>query len=101
MPESSDDSAESMTVELRFYASFREAVGQKSVTYSLSGQVTVSDALARAIEEFPDLDGEILDESGQISDGVRALRNGRERADADTRLEDGDDVTFTMPIHGG
>ncbi|MFC7080392.1 ubiquitin-like small modifier protein 1 [Halorussus caseinilyticus] len=93
--------SETLTVELTFYATFREAVGRKSLTRELPASATLGDALADAAEEYPDLDGEILDESGELRHGVRALKNGRESADADTRLEDGDEVSFVTPIHGG
>lgn len=99
MPEPNDES-EPISVELTFYATFRDTVGQKSVTRDLPAGATLGDALADAAEEYPDLDAEILDD-GRLRDGVRALRNGRERADADTRLDDGDEVSFVMPIHGG
>lgn len=101
MPVASDDSAETMTVELRFYAPFREAVGRKSVTTELPAGATLEEALANVTEEYPELDGEVLDEDGKIGKGVRALRNGRNQAEADTHLEDGDEVSFMTPIHGG
>jgi molybdopterin synthase sulfur carrier subunit len=97
MPEQSDP----ITVELKFYATFRDAVGQKSLTRELPAEATLADALAEAAEEYPDLDGKILSEDGEIRESVRALKNGRESAEADTVLEDGDDVSFVNPIHGG
>jgi molybdopterin synthase sulfur carrier subunit len=101
MTDSTDHSADATTVELRFYAPFKEAVGQKSVVLDLPGDATLGDALARAVEEYPDLDGKLVDGDGNIATGVRALHNGHARAEADTRLEDGDEVSFTTPIHGG
>ncbi|PSQ45387.1 molybdopterin synthase sulfur carrier subunit [Halobacteriales archaeon SW_6_65_15] len=95
------DSEEATTVELRFYAPFKDAVDQKSVAFELPDDATLSDALARAVEEYPDLDGKLVAEDGELSSGVRALHNGHARAEADTRLEDGDEVSFTTPIHGG
>lgn len=95
------DSDETISVELRFYAPFREHVDEKSVVFELPRGATVGDALARAAEDYPNLDGEVLDDSGEMRDGVRALRNGRAAAEEDTRLEDGDDISLTTPIHGG
>ena len=100
-PAASDDSEDTLTVELRFYAPFKDAVGQKSVVIRLPEEATLGDALARAVEEYPDLDGKLVDGEGKLSSGVRALHNGHARAEADTRLEDGDEVSFTTPIHGG
>ena len=101
MTRAPSDSDETMTVELNFYAPFREAVGEKTVTLDLPPRSTLGDALGRVAEDYPALDGEILNEDGAIRQGVRALKNGGEKAAADTRLEDGDAVSFTTPIHGG
>jgi len=95
------DPGETVSIELTFYAPFREIVGEKSVGMDLARGATVGDALARVADERPDLDGEIVDESGEVRTGVRALLNGGERAAADTELADGDSVSFTTPIHGG
>ena len=101
MASPNSDPDETMTVELNFYAPFREAVGEKTVVRELPRGATLADALARIAEDRPALDGEILNEDGEIRRGVRALKNGGEKAEADTRLEDGDTVSFTTPIHGG
>ena len=90
-----------ISVELKFYATFREEVGQKSLTRDLPAESTLADAIGDVAEEYPDLDGKLLTEDGKIRDSVRALKNGRESAEADTVLEDGDDVSFVNPIHGG
>ncbi|WP_115863816.1 ubiquitin-like small modifier protein 1 [Halorussus litoreus] len=95
------DSKEPIAVELKFYATFRDAVGRKSVTRELPAGATLGDALADAAEAYPDIDEEILTGRGEVRDGVRALRNGRERATAETTLADGDEVSFVTPIHGG
>lgn len=95
------DADETVTVELRFYAPFKDAVGEKTVALDLPAGATLGDAVARVADEYPALDGEILDENRELRQGVRALRNGSDRAEADTRLRDGDEVSFTTPIHGG
>lgn len=97
----SSDPEDPISVELKFYATFRDAVGRKSLTRELPADATLADALADAAEEYPDLEDELLTDDGEIRDGVRALKNGRAAAEADTRLGDGDDVSFVNPIHGG
>ncbi|USZ68412.1 MoaD/ThiS family protein [Halorussus salilacus] len=92
---------ETVTVELRFYAPFRDAVGEKTVALDLPAGATLGDALARVAERHPEVEGKLLDDEGEVRRGVRALRNGNERAEADDRLDDGDEVSFTTPIHGG
>ena len=101
MPASSADSDRTVTVELRFYAPFKDAVDEKSVVQELPEGATVGDAFARAVETYPGLGETLLDESGELRDGVRALHNGHAAADEDTRLEDGDEISLTTPIHGG
>ena len=99
MTASSDPDA--ISVELKFYATFREEVGQKSLTRDLPTESTLADAIAEVAEEYPSLESKLLTDDGEIATSVRALKNGRERAEADTLLEDGDDVSFVNPIHGG
>lgn len=101
MTDANDRVAEEIRVELRFYAPFKEAVGEKSVLLELPRGATMADAIARTVEEYPALDGKLRDDAGEIPDSVRALHNGHAQAEANTRLEDGDEVSFTTPIHGG
>ncbi|WP_210424166.1 ubiquitin-like small modifier protein 1 [Halorussus ruber] len=96
-----NNSDDPISVELKFYATFREEVGQKSLTRELPAQSTLAEAIADVAEEYPSLEGRLLGDDGEIRDSVRALKNGRESAEADTVLEDGDDVSFVNPIHGG
>ncbi|WP_276301087.1 ubiquitin-like small modifier protein 1 [Halorussus lipolyticus] len=90
-----------ISVELTFYATFREEVGQKSLTRELPAEATLADAIADVAEDHPSLESKLLADDGEIATSVRALKNGRERAEAETVLEDGDDVSFVNPIHGG
>ncbi|WP_238398141.1 ubiquitin-like small modifier protein 1 [Halorussus salinus] len=91
---------ERITVELTLYATYRESVGQKSLTRDLPADATLADLLADLADEYPDLDGRLTDE-GDLRPQVAVLRNGSERADLDTRLEDGDELSVTSPVHGG
>ncbi|WP_132060776.1 MoaD/ThiS family protein [Halorussus amylolyticus] len=95
------DADETVTVELNFYAPFRDAVGEKTVVEELPRGATLADAVGRVAERHPELDGMVLNDEGEVKRGVTALRNGHDRAVADGALEDGDSVSFTTPIHGG
>ncbi|MEF8839442.1 MAG: ubiquitin-like small modifier protein 1 [Haloarculaceae archaeon] len=92
-----------MELELRFFANFREAVGQKTITREFEGEtVTVADAVDAIESEFPEI--EILDEDGALRDFVRTLRNGREVAHLEgleTVLDDGDTLSIFPPVAGG
>jgi molybdopterin synthase sulfur carrier subunit len=93
-----------MQIELRFFANFREAVGSKTVRREYDDGVTVGDVL-RAIEsEWPDLEGDILDDGGEIKPQLSVLKNGREVLHLDgpaTPLDDGDTLSVFPPVAGG
>ena len=93
-----------MELELRFFATFREAVGQKTLTREYdSDEMTVRDVLQELEAEYDDLAGAIL-EDGEIQDMLTVLKNGRGVAHgdgADTVLEDGDTLAVFPPVAGG
>ncbi|WP_255150830.1 ubiquitin-like small modifier protein 1 [Halorarius halobius] len=92
-----------MRIELRFFATFREAVGAKTVEREFEAG-TVGDVL-RAIEsEWPDLEGEILADDGSIRPQLSVLKNGREvvhMQGTETPLADGDSLSVFPPVAGG
>lgn len=92
-----------MTVELRFFASFREAVGQKELEHDFEGEaILVGELLDALIEEYPDLT--VYDEEGNLRGYVSVLKNGRDVTfldGLDTRLEDGDVLSVFPPVAGG
>jgi molybdopterin synthase sulfur carrier subunit len=93
-----------MQIELRFFANFREAVGSKTVEREYDAGETVGDVL-RAIEsEWPDLEGDILADDGEIKPQLSVLKNGREvlhLEGTETPLEDGDTLSVFPPVAGG
>jgi len=99
-----DPDAESVGLELRFFANFRAAVGQKSIDREFEAGSTVGDVLAALESEFPDLAGDILDESGEIKPQLSVLKNGREVVHidgTDTDVADGDTLSVFPPVAGG
>lgn len=93
-----------MEVDLRFFATFREAVGQKTITRAFDDDVTVGELLAALEAEFDGLEGELLDDAGEIRPQLSVLKNGREvlhMAGPATELEDGDTVSVFPPVAGG
>ncbi|THE66085.1 MoaD/ThiS family protein [Salinadaptatus halalkaliphilus] len=92
-----------MELELRFFATFREAVGQKSRSHDAPAGATVGDVLATLEGEYEDLEGQLL-EDGAIRPQLSVLKNGRDVVHADgpdTDLEDGDVVSVFPPVAGG
>ena len=92
-----------MEIDLRFFATFREAVGEKERTRTVADDATVGDVLAELEAEYDGLDGRLLAD-GTIRPQLSVLKNGRNvvhMADVDTSLEDGDVVSVFPPVAGG
>lgn len=98
------DATAAMELELRFFATFRTAVGQKEIHREFDPDATVGDVLSEIEAEFPELVGELLDGEGDIRPQLSVLKNGREVVHIDgteTELEDGDRVSVFPPVAGG
>lgn len=101
---SDDDEVGAIELELRFFANFRTAVGQKEIYRTFESETTVGNVLAALESEFPELAGDILDEEGSIQPQLSVLKNGREVIHIDgtkTALEDGDRLSVFPPVAGG
>ncbi|WP_246998761.1 ubiquitin-like small modifier protein 1 [Halosolutus gelatinilyticus] len=94
-----------MEIELRFFATFREAVGTKERTRTVDDDATVGDVLAGLEAEYDGLDGRLLAEDGDaIRPQLNVLKNGRNvvhMAGPATDLDDGDVVSVFPPVAGG
>jgi sulfur-carrier protein len=92
-----------MELDFRFFANFREAVGQKERTETVADGATVGDVLAELEAEYDGLDGQLL-EDGAIRPQLSVLKNGRDvvhMEGPDTELEDGDVLSVFPPVAGG
>lgn len=91
-----------MTVELRFFATFRSAVGQKSIERDY-GVDTVGDLLRAIEDEWPELAGELLAD-GEIPGQVSILKNGKDVHHLEgpaTLVADDDRISVFPPVAGG
>jgi MoaD family protein len=93
-----------MDIELRFFATVRQAVGSKTIEREFDDGADVG-AVLRALEaEFDGLEGEILDDEGELRPQLSVLKNGREVVHMEglaTSLADGDAVSVFPPVAGG
>lgn len=93
-----------MELELRFFATFREAVGQKTITREYeTDELTVGEVLAQLESEFDGLEGTLLSD-GEIREMLSILKNGQgvvHMDGADTLLSDGDTLSVFPPVAGG
>ena len=81
-----------MTVSLRFFASLREAVGQKEMRFEVDDGATVEDLKARLSSSYPNL--------GPIMPRVVCAIDD-EYVSPDERLRDGANVALIPPVSGG
>ncbi|UPW01215.1 MoaD/ThiS family protein [Halorussus gelatinilyticus] len=89
-----------MTLELRFFANFREAVGQKTVEREYPDDATVGEVLADLTDEY----GLDLFEDGDLRPQMSVMKNGTDVVHidgVDTPLADGDTLSVFPPVAGG
>ncbi|WP_254862244.1 ubiquitin-like small modifier protein 1 [Halovivax gelatinilyticus] len=92
-----------MELTLRFFATYREAVGTKELVREFDEESTVGDVLEALESEFEGLSGQLLAD-GSVRPQVNVLQNGRNvvhEEDVETRLESGDEVSVFPPVAGG
>lgn len=92
-----------MDVEIRLFATFRDVVGQKTLHWEFDEGLTVGALLQRLESEYPDLEGEFVDD-GEIHPQINVLKNGREvlhLSGLDTGIEDEDTISIFPPVAGG
>ena len=92
-----------MRLELKFFATFREAVGSKFLEREYDDDATVGDVLADLEAEYEGLSGQLLD-GGDLKSQINVLKNGREvlhMDGPDTPVEDGDTLAVFPPVAGG
>lgn len=90
-----------MQLELRFFANFREAAGQKTLEREYEDGLRAGDVLRQLQSEFGEMD---LFEDGELREYLTILRNGKDIAHLDgleTALEDGDELSVFPPVAGG
>ena len=96
-----------MEIEMRFFATFREAVGEKTQTRGFEDEETVGDVLATLEAEYEGLEGQLLEDDGgevAIRQQLSVLKNGRDvvhMAGPKTPLESGDRLSVFPPVAGG
>ncbi|MFC6725577.1 ubiquitin-like small modifier protein 1 [Halobium palmae] len=92
-----------MELELRFFATFREAVGTKTVSREVADGAAVGDVLRELEASYEGLEGQLI-EDGDLRPQINVLKNGREVLHMEgmaTTLEDGDTLSVFPPVAGG
>lgn len=89
-------------IEVKFFASFRDIVGQRSVSVDAAGK-TVGWLLDHLTERYEGL-RPVLFENSKLRDYVHVLVNGRSihfEGSLERVLEDEDEVAIFPPVAGG
>lgn len=92
-----------MRLTLRFFATFREAVGSKTVERQFADGSTVAEVLSTLEADYDGLAGALLDD-GDLKPHINVLLNGREVLHLDgieTTLSEGDTLSVFPPVAGG
>jgi len=93
-----------MDLELRFFATFREAVGQKTLEREFEDGATVGEVLLTLESAYDGLEGKLIDDQGDLQPNLNILKNGREvlhMEGTETVMEDGDTLSVFPPVAGG
>jgi molybdopterin synthase sulfur carrier subunit len=91
-----------MELTMRFFANYREAVGQKTLVREYEDVTTVGDALRELVAEYPEID--VLAEDGSLREFVTVMRDGRDVVHVDgleTDLSGGETLSVFPPVAGG
>lgn len=92
-----------MELELRFFATFREAVGRKTVVREFEDGSDVGEVLSVLEAEYEEMDGRLIVD-GDLAPQINVLKNGREvlhLQGLETALADGDRLSVFPPVAGG
>lgn len=91
------------TVELRLFANFRQAVGQKHLEREYPGTVvTIAEILTDLEAAYPDLS--FFDDDGELREYISVLKDGTDIVHLDgieTTVEAGDRISLFPPVAGG
>jgi len=91
-----------MELELRFFATFREAAGGKIVEAEFADGSSVGDVLRELEAGYEGMNGRLIVDGG-LAPQINVLKNGREVLHLDgldTSLDDGDRLSVFPPCRG-
>jgi molybdopterin synthase sulfur carrier subunit len=92
-----------MKVRVRFFARFRELLGNEIITEVAEG-TTLPDLIHQIALKNREGHGAIFDENGHFREYVILMRNARRVDIADAAMQivaDGDDIAVFPPVAGG
>ncbi|GAB4279333.1 MAG: hypothetical protein Kow0080_31550 [Candidatus Promineifilaceae bacterium] len=92
-------------MKVNFFATLRPIVGQKTVEFDLSPEMTVRDFVEMIVTKYPPLRHELLDDEGDLHRHVHVFVNGRDAPflpeGMDTKLKPTDTLNVFPAVGGG
>jgi molybdopterin synthase sulfur carrier subunit len=91
-----------MELDLRFFANFRESVGQKTISREYDDADDVGDVLRSLSEEYPEMD--LFEEDGSLREFLTIMKDGKDITHIEgleTPVEDGTTLSVFPPVAGG
>jgi MoaD family protein len=92
-----------MKLKLNLLKPFSDVVGNKELGFDFNGK-TIEDLFAELVEKYPKLKEELYTENNEITDYVSIFVNDKPLSALDgvnTKLKNGDELLFFVPISGG
>jgi molybdopterin synthase sulfur carrier subunit len=93
-----------ISMQVKFYASLRQAAGTKMTDVEVSTGTSVRDVLVEVTHRYPSLDKFIWKDQGELSEHAHVFVNGENirRLDGlDTAIKPDDHVDIFPPLVGG
>ena len=92
-------------LQVDFFASLRQAVGRKTIYLVVPTPVSVREFMLEILSEYPGLEAELVDDTGELYAHIHILINGRDIRYLDGKfgvlLDDGDQVSIFPALGGG
>lgn len=92
-----------MQLEFEFYATLRDAVGEKSVVRTVPDGTTIVEAVRVVADDYDGLRSLLFRENGALRSHITVARNGEPLLEDrdDVVLSDGDTLVLSPGVSGG
>ncbi len=92
-----------MKIKIKLLRPFSEIVGKKELEIELKG-TTLNDLLIYLLKKYPKLKNELYTKNDELTDYICIFVNDKPASalnEFETKIKDGDEILFFIPISGG
>ncbi|WP_455392212.1 MoaD family protein [[Eubacterium] cellulosolvens] len=92
-----------MKLKLNMLKPFSDVIGKKELGFEFSGK-TIEELFAALVEKYPKMKEELYTANNEVTDYVSIFVNDKPLSalkGMETRLKNGDELLFFVPISGG